>query len=42
MTERRIVIIINGATGRLGTTQHVANLLRLPLMAGWCWAMVIG
>jgi predicted dehydrogenase len=26
MTERRIGIIVNGATGRMGTTQHVANL----------------
>jgi predicted dehydrogenase len=29
MTERRIGIIINGATGRMGTTQHMANLLAI-------------
>ena len=34
MTERRIVIIINGATGRLGTTQHVANLLAIAADGG--------
>ena len=27
MSERRIGVIINGATGRMGTTQHMANLL---------------
>jgi predicted dehydrogenase len=27
MAERRIGIIINGATGRIGTTQHVRNLV---------------
>ena len=26
MGEHRIGIIINGATGRIGSTQHVANL----------------
>jgi predicted dehydrogenase len=29
MAERRIGIIINGATGRIGTTQHVRNLMEL-------------
>jgi hypothetical protein len=29
MSERRIGVIINGATGRLGTTQHMANLLAI-------------
>ena len=29
MTERRIGIIIKGATGRMGTTQHMANLLAI-------------
>jgi len=29
MGERRIGIIINGATGRMGTTQHMANLLTI-------------
>src|SRR5262252_10612526 len=34
MTERRIGIIINGATGRMGTTQHVANLLTIAADGG--------
>jgi predicted dehydrogenase len=34
MTERRIGIIINGATGRMGTTQHVANLLAIATDGG--------
>ena len=29
MSERRIGVIINGATGRMGTTQHMANLLTI-------------
>jgi predicted dehydrogenase len=29
MGERRIGVIINGATGRMGTTQHMANLLAI-------------
>jgi predicted dehydrogenase len=29
MSERRIGVIINGATGRMGTTQHIANLLAI-------------
>jgi hypothetical protein len=42
MTERRIRIIINGATGRMVRRSMWQIYLRLPLMAGWCWAMVIG
>ena len=34
MTERRIGIIINGATGRMGTTQHMANLLAIAREGG--------
>src|SRR6185437_8314373 len=34
MTERRIGIIINGATGRMGTTQHMANLLAIAKEGG--------
>src|SRR5262245_40643148 len=40
MAERRIGVIINGATGRMGTTQHMANALAkaaeggLPLQNG--------
>jgi predicted dehydrogenase len=34
MTERRIGIISNGATGRMGTTQHVANLLAIAADGG--------
>ena len=29
MSERHIGVIINGATGRMGTTQHMANLLAI-------------
>jgi len=29
MSDRRIGVIINGATGRMGTTQHMANLLAI-------------
>ncbi len=34
MAERRIGIIINGATGRMGTTQHMANLLAIAKEGG--------
>jgi predicted dehydrogenase len=34
MAERRIGIIINGATGRMGTTQHMANLLAIANEGG--------
>jgi predicted dehydrogenase len=34
MTDRRIGIIINGATGRMGTTQHMANLLAIAAEGG--------
>ena len=34
MTERRIGVIINGATGRMGTTQHMANLLDIARGGG--------
>jgi predicted dehydrogenase len=34
MTERSIGIIINGATGRMGTTQHMANLLAIAREGG--------
>jgi predicted dehydrogenase len=34
MTERRIGVIVNGATGRMGTTQHVANLLAITKDGG--------
>ena len=34
MGERRIGIIINGATGRMGTTQHMANLLAIASEGG--------
>jgi predicted dehydrogenase len=34
MAERRIGIIINGATGRIGSTQHVANLLAIAAEGG--------
>ena len=34
MAERRIGIIINGATGRMGTTQHMANLLAISADGG--------
>ncbi|HEY0421030.1 MAG TPA: Gfo/Idh/MocA family oxidoreductase [Acetobacteraceae bacterium] len=34
MGERRIGIIINGATGRMGTTQHMAHLLAIAAEGG--------
>jgi predicted dehydrogenase len=34
MSERHIGIIINGATGRMGTTQHMANLLAIAREGG--------
>jgi predicted dehydrogenase len=34
MAERRIGVIINGATGRMGTTQHMANLLAIATEGG--------
>ena len=34
MAERRIGVIINGATGRMGTTQHMANLLAIARDGG--------
>jgi predicted dehydrogenase len=34
MTERRIGVIINGATGRMGTTQHMAHLLAIAAEGG--------
>jgi predicted dehydrogenase len=34
MSDRRIGIIINGATGRMGTTQHMANLLAIATEGG--------
>src|SRR5262252_2345131 len=34
MVERRIGVIINGATGRMGTTQHMANLLAIAADGG--------
>src|ERR1700733_9988488 len=34
MSERRIGVIINGATGRMGTTQHMANLLTIAAEGG--------
>jgi predicted dehydrogenase len=34
MGDRRIGIIINGATGRMGTTQHMANLLAIAAEGG--------
>ena len=34
MAERRIGVIINGATGRMGTTQHMANLLAIAREGG--------
>jgi len=42
MGERRIGIIINGATGRMGTTQHMANLLTIAARADWRCATAIG
>jgi predicted dehydrogenase len=34
MVDRRIGVIINGATGRMGTTQHLANLLAIAAEGG--------
>jgi predicted dehydrogenase len=34
MADRRIGVIINGATGRMGTTQHMANLLTIAAEGG--------
>jgi predicted dehydrogenase len=34
MAERRIGIILNGATGRIGTTQHVPSLLAIAAEGG--------
>jgi len=34
MADRRIGVIINGATGRMGATQHVANLLAIAAEGG--------
>lgn len=34
MGERRIGVIINGASGRMGTTQHMANLLAIVFEGG--------
>ena len=34
MADRRIGVIINGATGRMGTTQHLANLLAIASEGG--------
>jgi len=34
MSERQIGGIINGATGRMGTTQHIANLLAIAAEGG--------
>ena len=34
MADRRIGVIINGATGRMGTTQHMANLLDIAKEGG--------
>jgi predicted dehydrogenase len=34
MAERKIGVIINGATGRMGTTQHMANLLAIAKEGG--------
>ena len=34
MSERNIGVIINGATGRMGTTQHMANLLAIAAEGG--------
>jgi len=34
MVERKIGVIINGATGRMGTTQHMANLLAIAAEGG--------
>jgi predicted dehydrogenase len=34
MVDHRIGVIINGATGRMGTTQHMANLLAIAAEGG--------
>jgi hypothetical protein len=34
MSERQIGVTINGATGRMGTTQHMANLLAIAAEGG--------
>ena len=34
MSERQIGVIINGATGRMGTAQHMANLLAIAAEGG--------
>src|SRR4029078_4619858 len=34
MADTRIGVIINGATGRMGTTQHMANLLAIAAEGG--------
>src|SRR6476620_10881786 len=34
MSERHIGVIINGATGRMGTTQHMANLIAIAAEGG--------
>jgi predicted dehydrogenase len=34
MGDRKIGVIINGATGRMGTTQHMANLLAIAAEGG--------
>ena len=34
MVDRQIGVIINGATGRMGTTQHMANLLAIAAEGG--------
>ena len=34
MAEQRMGVIINGATGRMGTTQHMANLLAIAAEGG--------
>src|SRR5262245_13313094 len=34
MSDSRIGVIINGATGRMGTTQHMANLLAIAAEGG--------
>src|SRR5207253_7971207 len=34
MVDRRISVIINGANGRMGTTQHMANLLAIAAEGG--------
>jgi hypothetical protein len=36
MGESRIGVIINGAMGRMGTTQHMTNLLDPTAYTGLC------